>query len=95
MSIAQRIVFVLAALLGGSGVAAAPALLALTLLATTNLLRIATLTLAGGATLFCADLAARHLFGGGLFPFSAPLGGMAMIAGWVLVGVGGLLMPRS
>lgn len=112
MSIGQRIIVVLAAVLGASGVAAAaasshggqsllapyalialthaPALLALALLTTTLAFRIAALTLAVGATLFCADLGARHLFGGALFPFAAPLGGVSMIAGWVLTGVGAL-----
>lgn len=116
MSIAQRIVIVLAAVLGASGVAAAaasshsdsllapyalialthaPALLALSLLAKTGIMRFAALTLAIGATIFCADLAARHLFGGALFPFAAPLGGVGMIAGWVLTGAGGVTLPRS
>ena len=38
-----------------------------------------------GALLFCSDLAARHFLSTGLFPMSAPLGGVLMIAGWATV----------
>ena len=46
---------------------------------------IAILLLSAGTTLFAADLFTRHFLAHGLFPMSAPLGGMAMIAGWLVV----------
>ncbi|GGE52291.1 hypothetical protein GCM10007276_31620 [Agaricicola taiwanensis] len=71
----------------------APALLALGLYAGPGtVLRIGGLVIALGALLFCLDLASRQFIGNGLFPMSAPLGGMAMIAGWLLVGIGGLIL---
>lgn len=36
-----------------------------------------------GAALFAADLAARAFAGGRLFPFAAPIGGLATIAAWL------------
>jgi uncharacterized membrane protein YgdD (TMEM256/DUF423 family) len=50
--------------------------------------------IAFGAILFAADLAARHFLGNRLFPLSAPLGGLAMIAGWLLV-VAAAIVGRS
>lgn len=44
-----------------------------------------------GVVLFCGDLLARQYLGGRLFPFAAPAGGMLMIAGWLALGVAGLL----
>lgn len=49
---------------------------------------------AAGALVFCSDLAARHLTGAALVPMSAPAGGVAMIAGWLIVAAAGLLTPR-
>ena len=73
----------------------APALLAFGLSAVQGrILRIGALVIALGACLFSADLAARHFFGGALFPMSAPFGGTAIIAGWVIVAVGGLVYAR-
>jgi uncharacterized membrane protein YgdD (TMEM256/DUF423 family) len=43
--------------------------------------------LAVGALLFAGDLAARHFLDTRLFPMAAPAGGMAMIAGWLLVAI--------
>ena len=64
----------------------APAVLALTLFARHGgLLQASTALIACGAILFVADLAARHFLGDRLFPMSAPLGGLAMIAGWLLL----------
>lgn len=48
-----------------------------------------------GVGLFAGDLAKRHFTGTGLFPMSAPLGGMTMMAGWLSVGVGALLPRRQ
>ena len=59
-----------------------------------RLLRIGAMVITIGACVFCADLAARHFLGSGLFPMSAPLGGTAIIAGWLTVSVGGLLSGR-
>ena len=42
-----------------------------------------------GATLFCGDLALRALAGTKLFALSAPAGGMALIAAWSLLAIGG------
>ncbi|OAP34783.1 DUF423 domain-containing protein [Sinorhizobium americanum] len=55
---------------------------------------IAALLLALGTALFAADLTMRHFTGHGLFPMSAPLGGVTMIAGWLAVALGALL-PRK
>lgn len=38
-----------------------------------------------GAALFGADLANHDFYNTRLFPFAAPIGGTAMIAGWVLL----------
>ncbi|PDT84659.1 DUF423 domain-containing protein [Sinorhizobium sp. BJ1] len=50
--------------------------------------------LAAGTAVFSADLAIRHFAGDGLFPMSAPLGGLMMMAGWLAVAVGAFL-PRK
>lgn len=73
----------------------APALLALGLLATSRALHLAAMTLAAGAVLFCADLAMRHFTGNGLFPYSAPLGGFLMIAGWLLITIEAVAARRD
>lgn len=85
-------------LLGGASamcLAHAPALLALhagwTHFRTAAL---AALLLATGTALFAGDLALRHFVGHGLFPMSAPLGGLTMMAGWFAVALGAFL-PRS
>ncbi|MCD2173781.1 DUF423 domain-containing protein [Rhizobium sp. C4] len=44
-----------------------------------------------GVLLFAGDLVKRHFAGTGLFPMSAPSGGMIMMAGWLVVGAGALL----
>ncbi|HWU64344.1 MAG TPA: DUF423 domain-containing protein [Ensifer sp.] len=44
-----------------------------------------------GVLLFAGDLVKRHFTGTGLFPMSAPSGGMIMMAGWLVVGLGALL----
>lgn len=63
----------------------AAALLAIGLAATPWLARFGGVVLAIGVLLFAGDLAARHFLGTRLFPMAAPAGGMAMIAGWLLV----------
>lgn len=58
------------------------------------LLRAGAITIGAGACLFSADLAARHFLGRGLFPMSAPFGGTAIIAGWLLVALAGAVGRR-
>jgi uncharacterized membrane protein YgdD (TMEM256/DUF423 family) len=73
----------------------APAILALTLLGRSIVFRIATAGIALGAVVFSADIAMRHFTVNGLFPMSAPLGGILMIAGWLAVAVAGATSPRN
>jgi uncharacterized membrane protein YgdD (TMEM256/DUF423 family) len=76
----------------------APALLAFGLAGPLSAgLRAGAVVVALGAVLFTADLAARHFGGPHLFPYAAPAGGTAMIAGWVAVAICGILLrrPRS
>ena len=54
--------------------------------------RIGALVVGIGALLFAADLALRHLAGPSLFPYAAPIGGTAMIIGWVILGLSGLFL---
>ena len=71
----------------------APALMALAF----GYRRLRTGALAGlalliGTLLFAGDLVLRHFQGTGLFPMSAPTGGITMMAGWLLVALGGVLV---
>lgn len=63
----------------------APAFLALGLLIAPRLTRLGGGVLAIGLLLFAGDLVVRHFLGTRLFPMAAPAGGMAMIAGWLIV----------
>lgn len=54
---------------------------------------LAALLLSAGTALFAGDLTLRHFAGHGLFPMSAPLGGLTMMAGWLAVALGAL-SPR-
>ena len=74
----------------------APALLALALGGT----KLRTALPAGGlmvlgVALFAGDLVKRHYTGEGLFARSAPIGGMSMMAGWLIAGLGALLPARK
>lgn len=86
-------------LLGGASamcLAHAPALIAL--YAAWPVMRtaaIAALLLSTGTALFAADLTARHFFGQGLFPMSAPAGGVLMILGWLSVAAGAFFMRKE
>lgn len=88
-----------ARLLGGASamcLAHAPALIAL--YAGARFFRTATvaaLVLGLGTAVFAGDLVSRHFLGNGLFPMAAPLGGIAMIAGWLLVALGAVFANRS
>lgn len=48
-----------------------------------------------GLALFCGDLVRRAYAGVGLFPMSAPAGGFALMAGWLLVAVAALVGHRA
>ena len=56
--------------------------------------RMGAFLLLGGTALFSGDMAARAFFQSALFPMAAPLGGFAMIGGWLLSGAAILLTPR-
>lgn len=56
---------------------------------------LAALLLAIGTAIFAGDLVLRHLAGHGLFPMSAPTGGVIMMAGWLAVALGALLPRRQ
>lgn len=55
---------------------------------------IAAALLIAGTLLFAGDLAMRHSLGHGMFPMSAPTGGVLMMAGWLAVAAGALLKPK-
>lgn len=64
----------------------APAVLVLALMAGRHWsTRIATLLIGGGALVFSLDLVALHLMGASPLPIMAPIGGSAMILGWVVL----------
>ena len=66
----------------------APALIALAAFQPPfRLMRCAAVVIALGAILFSADLAMRHFTGAPLFPHAAPIGGMALIVGWLVLAV--------
>ncbi len=84
-----------ARLLGGASamcLAHAPALIGLALACDRlRLARLAGTALALGTAVFAGDLVLRHFSGHGLFPMSAPTGGVLMMAGWLITAFGGVL----
>lgn len=48
-----------------------------------------------GTLLFAGDLINRHYNGSSLFPMAAPTGGIAMMAGWLMVAFGALVKSRE
>lgn len=77
----------------------APAVLALVGFAATGLIRcglgrLAAAALLLGLALFSGDLAMRALASQALFPMAAPIGGMVLMAGWVLAAVAMLVPAR-
>ena len=56
---------------------------------------IAALLLAAGTILFAGDLVARNILGQGLFPMSAPAGGVMMLAGWLAIAAGALFSRKD
>lgn len=79
----------------------APAFLALAALVKINALRgwavaLGAVLLALGLAFFAGDLSFRALLGHRLFPYAAPVGGSALIAGWVwLAGCGFISLLSS
>ena len=73
----------------------APALIGLSLLAGNRIASIAGWVLVIALILFAGDLASLSQLGHGLFPLAAPLGGMALIIGWLLVIAAGVFAPRD
>lgn len=63
----------------------APVFLAVGLLGRNKVLQLGSVVLLLGLLLFSADLLARQFAGARLFPMSAPFGGTAMIAGWLII----------
>ena len=86
-------------LLGGASamcLAHAPILLILGL--NVDLLRtakVAGLLLGLGTILFAGDLVTRHYTGNALFPMSAPLGGITMMAGWLAIAFGAIFRSQK
>lgn len=56
---------------------------------------LAALLLMGGTALFAGDLLFRHAAGHGLFPMSAPTGGVIMMTGWLAAALGALLPKKE
>jgi uncharacterized membrane protein YgdD (TMEM256/DUF423 family) len=74
----------------------APALIALyTAWSSFRTAALSALLLAVGTALFAGDLVFRHSAGHGLFPMSAPTGGVIMMAGWLVVALGAFLPRRE
>ena len=63
----------------------APALIGISLLATNRVALAAGWVLVAGLIAFAGDLASRAYTGGALFPLAAPIGGTALIIGWLLL----------
>ena len=77
----------------------APALIAVTAARKAGLLqdkiaRIALTVLITGIVLFAGDLALRGLAAARLFPMASPVGGFAMMAGWLGLGLSAILARR-
>lgn len=71
-----------------------PALLALALAGHGRVLQLAGVFLAVGTLVFAGDLGVREWLGHGSFPGAAPIGGVGMIGGWLLLVVAGLAFRR-
>ena len=56
--------------------------------------RLAALAILAGLALFPGDLALRAVHGTPLFPYAAPAGGFALIAGWLVTALAGVLRRR-
>ena len=71
-----------------------PALLALGLAGRGRLLTVAAVLLGLGTVIFVGDLAVREWLGHGAFPGAAPLGGVGMIGGWLMIVFAALVWRR-
>jgi uncharacterized membrane protein YgdD (TMEM256/DUF423 family) len=65
----------------------APVLIGVSLLGANRIALVAGWLLVGGLVLFAGDLAAHSLLGASPVPIAAPLGGMGLILGWLLLAV--------
>ncbi len=72
----------------------APVLLFLSLFRGSRFLSATGWTLLAGLVLFAGDLAFRDLVGPPLFPYAAPLGGIGLIGGWLLIAIGAWVSGR-
>jgi uncharacterized membrane protein YgdD (TMEM256/DUF423 family) len=72
-----------------------PALLALGLAGRGRIIEWSAVLLAAGTIVFTCDLAVREWLGHGLFTGAAPLGGLAMILGWLASAVAAVLGTRT
>lgn len=63
----------------------APALIAIGVIGATRWISLSGWLLAFGVVVFAGDLTMRSMMDHSLFPMAAPLGGGAMIAGWLAV----------
>ena len=72
-----------------------PVLVALGLAATGRLFFWSAILLASGAVLFGLDLGVREWLGHGMFTGAAPLGGLLMIAGWLMLIVAAMFGGRA
>lgn len=73
----------------------APVLIGLSLLAASRLAVAAGAVLAIGLALFAGDLSIRAFTGNALFPLAAPIGGVSLIIGWLLVAATGIWGARK
>lgn len=73
----------------------APVLLAIGLLGRGRVLAAGGAIVLVGVLLFCGDLLMRHYVGDGLFPYAAPTGGTAMIAGWLAIAASAFLHRKE
>ena len=85
LAIAAQFLLVHAAALLGIG-----AWLQQTSAARAKVLAVAALMMMVAAALFSADLTVFGMFGHALFPFAAPIGGLGMIAAWLVVAAGAM-----
>jgi uncharacterized membrane protein YgdD (TMEM256/DUF423 family) len=56
---------------------------------------VAGLLLGLGTAIFSADLVMRHFAGSSLFPLAAPIGGVGMMAGWIVAALGAFFASRA
>ncbi|MBI1622816.1 DUF423 domain-containing protein [Aquamicrobium zhengzhouense] len=73
----------------------APVFLSVGLLGRNRVMNTGSVVLLVGLLLFSADLLMRQFHGTRLFPMSAPLGGTAMIAGWLTLAASAFWTKKS